>query len=55
MDNIITSSFIIINIDTFKLKIRITMICAIRIDTMFIGNNLPKLEPEIAYVISTLN
>ena len=39
-----TSCFIVVNIDTFKLKIRITMICTRWIDTMFIRNHFPKLE-----------
>ena len=40
---IVTSRFVIVDVDAFELEIRITMICASWIDTMFIGNNFPKL------------
>ena len=39
-----TCSFIVINVDSFQLKIGITVVCASWIDAMFVGDNFPELQ-----------
>ena len=54
--NISTSSgFIVININSFKLKIRISVISTSRIDSVFIRNNLPELGTDLVTALTSLN
>jgi len=39
-----TRGFIVVNVDTLKLKVRITMVRTSRINTMFVGNHFPELK-----------
>ena len=49
-----TSCFIIVDIDSFKLKIWITVVRTGRINTMFIRNNLPELSSDLVTALTSL-
>lgn len=42
----LTQCFIIVNIDSFKLKVRVSGVSTSRINTMFIRDDFPKLESK---------
>eukprot|EP00930_Biecheleria_cincta_P052326 TRINITY_DN3758_c0_g2_i3.p2 TRINITY_DN3758_c0_g2~~TRINITY_DN3758_c0_g2_i3.p2 ORF type:complete len:114 (-),score=11.81 TRINITY_DN3758_c0_g2_i3:17-358(-) len=48
-------SFVEIHIDAFKLKVRISMVCSCRVDTMLIGDDFPKLGSNLIPTLATLN
>ena len=50
-----TSGFIIVNINSFELKIRITMICTGWINTMFIGDDFPEFGTDLVTALTSLD
>ena len=50
-----SSSFIVINIDSFKLKIRITMISTSRINTMLIRHDFPEFCSNLVTTLTGLD
>ena len=49
-----TSCFIIVDIDSFELKIWITVVRTGRINTMFIRNNFPELSTNLVTALTSL-
>jgi len=41
-----TSGFIVVDVDSFQLKVRVAVVAASRINTMFVGDHLPELTPQ---------
>ena len=54
-DESTTGGFVIININSFKLKIRITMICTGWVDTVFIRNDFPEFGTNLVTALTTLD
>ena len=54
--NISTASgFVVINVDPFKLKIRVTVIGTSRVDSVFVRDDLPELGTDLVTALTTLN
>ena len=49
-----SSGFIVINIDSLKLKIRVTMVRTCGVNTMLIRDNLPELSSDLVTALTTL-
>lgn len=50
-----TSSFIVINVDSFQLQIGVTVIGTSGVDTVFIGNDFPELGTNLVTALTTLD
>ena len=50
-----TGSFIIVNIDSFELKIRISMISTCRVDSMFIRDDFPEFGTDLVTTLTSLD
>jgi hypothetical protein len=50
-----TSSFIIVNIDSFKLEIGVTMIGTGWVDTVFIRDDFPEFSTDLVTALATLD
>ena len=50
-----SSSFIKIDIDSFKLKIGVTVIGTGWIDSVFIGDNFPEFSTDLVTALTSLN
>lgn len=42
----LTSSFVVVNVDTFELEVGVTVVRSRGIDTVFIRDNFPELDKE---------
>merc|ERR1712240_11307 len=49
-----TGSFIVVNIDSFQLRITIANVCSSWVDTMLIRNNFPKFSTNLITALSGL-
>jgi hypothetical protein len=49
------SSFVIVNINSFELKIRVTMISTCWIDTVFIGDDFPEFSTDLVTALTSLD
>eukprot|EP00747_Dinoflagellata_sp_TGD_P141305 gnl/TRDRNA2_/TRDRNA2_176109_c1_seq1.p3 gnl/TRDRNA2_/TRDRNA2_176109_c1~~gnl/TRDRNA2_/TRDRNA2_176109_c1_seq1.p3 ORF type:complete len:142 (-),score=0.05 gnl/TRDRNA2_/TRDRNA2_176109_c1_seq1:1596-2021(-) len=49
------SSFVEVDVDTFELKFRITIVCTIRVYSMFITNDFPKFSSNLITTLASLN
>jgi len=54
-DESTTSGFVIINIDSFELKIGVTMISTGWVDTVFIGDDLPEFGTDLVTALTSLD
>ena len=54
-DKSTTSSFIIIDVDSFELKIGVTVVSTGRIDSVFVGDDFPELGTDLVTALSSLN
>jgi hypothetical protein len=50
-----TSGFIIIDINSFKLKIGVTVVSTGRIDSVFIRDDFPEFGTDLVSTLTTLN
>ena len=50
-----TSSFVIINIDSLKLKIRVSMISTGWVDTMFVRDDFPEFSTDLVTALTCLD
>lgn len=49
------SCFVIVNVNSFELKIGVTVVRAGRVNTMFIGNDLPELGTDLVTALTSLD
>jgi hypothetical protein len=54
-DKSTTSSFVEIDIDSFKLKIGVTVICTGRIDSVFIRDDFPEFSTDLVTALTCLD
>jgi hypothetical protein len=50
-----TSGFVEVNVDSFKLEVRVTVVSTSGVDTVFIGNDFPELSSDLVTALTTLN
>ena len=50
-----TSSFVEVNVDSFELEIRITVVGTSGVDTVFIGDDFPELSTDLVTTLTTLD
>jgi hypothetical protein len=50
-----SSSFVVVNIDSFKLKIRISVIGSCWVNTVFIWNDFPELSTDLVTALTSLD
>jgi len=49
-----TSGFVVVDVYPFQLQIGVSVVCSGRIDSMFVGNNLPELGSDLVSALSGL-
>jgi len=50
-----TSSFVEVNVDSFELEVRITVVGTGGVDTVFIGDDFPELSTDLVTALTTLD
>ena len=50
-----TGGFVVVDVDSFKLKIRISVVGTCRVNTMFIGDDLPELGTDLVTALTSLD
>ena len=50
----LTSGFVVVDVYPFQLQIRVSVICSCRIDSMFVGYNLPELGSDLVSALAGL-
>jgi len=50
-----TSSFVEVNVDSFKLEVRITVVGTSGVNTVFIGDDFPELSTDLVTALTTLD
>jgi len=50
-----TSGFVVVDVDSFQLKIRISVVGTSWVDSVFIRNNFPKFGTDLITALSSLN
>lgn len=50
-----TGSFVKVNVDSFQLQVGITMIGTGRVDTVFVGDDLPELSTDLVTTLTSLD
>ena len=50
-----TSGFVEVNVDSFELEIRITVVGTSGVDTVFIGDDFPELSTDLVTALTTLD
>jgi hypothetical protein len=50
-----TSSFVEVNVDSFELEVRITVVGTSGVDTVFIGDDFPELSTDLVTALTTLD
>ena len=50
-----TSGFIIVDVNSFQLKVRITVVGTGRVDSVFVRNDLPEFGTDLVTALSSLN
>ena len=50
-----TSGFVVIDVDSFKLKIRVSVIGTSWVDSVFIRDDLPELGTDLVTALTSLN
>jgi hypothetical protein len=54
-DESTTGSFVIVDVDSLKLEVRVTVVGTGWVDTVLIGDNFPELGPNLVAALSALN
>ena len=50
-----TSSFVVVNIDSFQLEVRISVIGTSRVDSVFVRDDFPEFGTDLVTALSTLD
>jgi len=50
-----TSGFVEVNVDSFELKIRVSLVCPGGVNTVFIGDNFPELGTDLVTALTGLD
>jgi len=50
-----TGGFVVIDVDSLELEIRVTMISTSGVDTVFVRDNLPKFGTDLVTTLTSLN
>jgi len=50
-----SGSFVEVNVDSFELEVRVTVVGTSGVDTVFIGDNFPELGTDLVTTLTTLD
>merc|ERR1719386_561284 len=50
-----TSGFVVIDINSLQLEVRVSMICACGVNAMLIGDDFPELSTNLVAALASLN